>query len=271
MYLIWRRLVWPVIGPVNYQTCLCNIKCNLIAVISQEIEMYKNTYRHGNWHQWGNFKCHKWLLKPLEVILSVEKGRHAVRLMLGWTPWATRRKTWWYSCHHSAVTITGPQQGAQQKSCNGNSRLMPKIITTFVSMVWCIPHHRAYHPRKKARSGLFFDCRGHIHHCINSCNAHRKRMFMYGGDGCFCVMDGTERLCGVHSSSRSMWCFTCTPTMLHCILTKNPGCLGILFLQLAEWNFLIHWRPASLRPVSLVRLSVIKLLVLKIVTFSCFM
>lgn len=34
------------------------------------------------------------VLKPLEVILSVEKGRHVIRMMLGWTPWATRRKTW---------------------------------------------------------------------------------------------------------------------------------------------------------------------------------
>lgn len=92
LYLMWRRLVWPVIGPVNYQTCLCRIKCHLIAVISQEIEMCKNPYRHRNRQRWGNFKCHKWVLKSLEVVLSVEKGRHAIRLMLGWTPWATRRK-----------------------------------------------------------------------------------------------------------------------------------------------------------------------------------
>lgn len=108
------------------------------------------------------------VLKPLEVVLSVAKGRHAIRTMLGWTPWATRRKTWWYSCHQSAVTITGPQQVAQQKSCNGNSRLMPKIIT-FVSVVWCIPHHGAFHPKKKARSGLFFAWRGHKLHKLLQC------------------------------------------------------------------------------------------------------
>lgn len=51
LHLIWRRLDWPVIGPVNYQTCLCNIKCHLKAVISQEIEMYKNPHRYGNRYQ----------------------------------------------------------------------------------------------------------------------------------------------------------------------------------------------------------------------------